>query len=281
MPALTTRNYTSLRADIAELLADARAEAEDVLAHALAVTYWHIGQRIHTDPALANSANSATSADRAALLRRLATDLAVDLRTLQRALAFHRAYDEPPASRLTWGHYRTLLTLPVAHRPHYEQLAVDDTLSVRALTLAIDAAHHEHSAVADPAAKPAAPARKLKRPTTAGYVYLAVLQKVIDADTVILDIDLGFRTHAHQRIRLAALDAAPVDTPGGKRAKRYLQGLLDKHPHIAVQTRAIDIYGRYIGHLFCAERKQPLARLYARGIHVNQRLVDRRHATPL
>lgn len=89
------------------------------------------------------------------------------------------------------------------------------------------------------------------------YRYRAVVTKVIDADTIIVDVDLGFRVWVRgERIRLAHIDAP--ETKGetkreGKAAGEFLRGLLlDKE--VIIQTiKARDgtdkrgKYGRYLG----------------------------------
>lgn len=61
------------------------------------------------------------------------------------------------------------------------------------------------------------------------YIYSAKAIRVIDADTLLLDIDLGFSTHGHLTVRLRGVDAPEVRTPEGLAAKAAVEAwLLDR-----------------------------------------------------
>ena len=53
------------------------------------------------------------------------------------------------------------------------------------------------------------------------YDYSAVLRRVIDGDTYVLDIDLGFHVWTTQHIRLAGIDCPEHTTPTGVLATRF------------------------------------------------------------
>jgi len=58
------------------------------------------------------------------------------------------------------------------------------------------------------------------------YEYWATVVRVHDGDTIVVDIDLGFRTWRHdQRLRLAGISARELARPGGSEARDYLQQL--------------------------------------------------------
>lgn len=50
------------------------------------------------------------------------------------------------------------------------------------------------------------------------WTYRATLIRVIDADTYVLDIDLGFCVHTRQHIRLLGLDCPEIGTAAGQEA---------------------------------------------------------------
>jgi len=65
------------------------------------------------------------------------------------------------------------------------------------------------------------------------YEYRAVVKRVIDGDSVVFDIDLGFKIFvSNMNVRLAGIDAAEVRTKDldekkkGIEAKEFLEGLL-------------------------------------------------------
>lgn len=59
------------------------------------------------------------------------------------------------------------------------------------------------------------------------YFFRAELNQVVDARTVALDIDLGFRVWLHKtQIRLSGIEALDKSTPEGQRAMEWLTGKL-------------------------------------------------------
>lgn len=61
---------------------------------------------------------------------------------------------------------------------------------------------------------------------TRDYVYDAVLHKIVDGDTVWLDVDLGGHVYARWRLRLLGYDSPSARTPEGRRAAVALSAFL-------------------------------------------------------
>lgn len=99
------------------------------------------------------------------------------------------------------------------------------------------------------------------------YQYRARLVRVVDADTVDLDLDLGFQLERRNgRYRLARIDAPEVNTEAGKAAKHVLLERLQAAASLLVVTSKADSFGRW------------LAEVYADGSNVNDWLVTTGHA---
>lgn len=103
------------------------------------------------------------------------------------------------------------------------------------------------------------------------YRYRAIVERVVDGDTVDLDVDLGFRTwKLRERFRLSEIDAP--ETRGETRnagiaAKAYLQELLPVGAEVDIETyKHPDHYGRW------------LARIIRDGKVINQMMVETGHA---
>jgi hypothetical protein len=47
---------------------------------------------------------------------------------------------------------------------------------------------------------------------------------------------------------------------------------------IVVQTRRIDIYGRYVGHVFLNHRESTIEHCYKKGIYLNNLLLEKKLA---
>jgi micrococcal nuclease len=83
--------------------------------------------------------------------------------------------------------------------------------------------------------------------------------KIVDGDTIDVDIDLGFSVSFTQRVRLAGIDTPESRTTDlkekalGLEVKEYLKNLLDSAEDIVIQTEKPDSsekYGRILGWLF-------------------------------
>jgi micrococcal nuclease len=83
--------------------------------------------------------------------------------------------------------------------------------------------------------------------------------KVVDGDTIDVDIDLGFNVSYTQRVRLAGIDTPESRTTDlkekalGLEVKEYLKHLLEDAEDIVIQTEKPDSsekYGRILGWLF-------------------------------
>lgn len=106
------------------------------------------------------------------------------------------------------------------------------------------------------------------------YTYTAIVERVIDADTLVVSIDLGFTVWLKdQHVRLAHLNAPELPTAAGKAALRYLLDLLGPGLPLQVTLQTIkdrqDKYGRYLG-VFVTQA----------GVNINEALVEAGHAVP-
>ncbi|VAW11448.1 hypothetical protein MNBD_BACTEROID05-961, partial [hydrothermal vent metagenome] len=114
----------------------------------------------------------------------------------------------------------------------------------------------------------------LKRPKDPMYLYKAKVERVIDGDTLLLHIDLGFGVLKVQRVRLAEIDTPEIKTEKGKEASRYVLEVLGKVDFVMVQTNKIDIYGRYVGHVFYSTETGDKEKIFLEGKYLNQELLD-------
>lgn len=110
------------------------------------------------------------------------------------------------------------------------------------------------------------------------YQYRAKILKVLDGDTVEIDLDLGFNiVLANQKVRLAGVDTPESRTanleekPRGLLSKKKLQGKLPVGSYAKIETQRPDSnddkFGRILG-IFIAED----------GTRVNQWLIDNNYA---
>ena len=249
MPDLVnTSEYKKLLADLRRIIREGKEEAERAATQALIESYWSIGQRI------AREKLNERAGYHNAILADLSADLDIDLRTLQRTVTFYRTYRRPPrVEGLSWAHYRVLMQLQdPGERAFYEDLAISDAISVKRLSAAIQGNHYL-SALEQPKGK----ALILPRPTDPSYLYTAEPRDVIDADTLLLDIDLGFEVIRRQRIR------------------RYVREQLAVARSIVIKTVKTDLHGRYVAHIFYAFNNRGIEHTFNKGRYLNQELVNK------
>lgn len=76
------------------------------------------------------------------------------------------------------------------------------------------------------------------------YDYNATVQRVIDGDTVVVNIDLGFGTWLHaQNMRLLGINAREKADQGGAEAKANLEEILPFGTAIVLTSVKADKYG--------------------------------------
>ena len=82
------------------------------------------------------------------------------------------------------------------------------------------------------------------------YTYRATCTKVIDGDTVELDVDLGFHTSITIRGRLHNVNAPELFTgtnrENGLKAKEYLETLVTGRPLVVTTYKDHTSFGRWI-----------------------------------
>ena len=102
------------------------------------------------------------------------------------------------------------------------------------------------------------------------------INKVVDGDTVDLDIDLGFGLTITQRVRLKGINAAETRTldlqekAKGLVAKEWLKNELSKQGEWSIQTFKEDKYVRILGTLHYSNDS----------ISVNQKMLNEGIANP-
>jgi micrococcal nuclease len=83
------------------------------------------------------------------------------------------------------------------------------------------------------------------------YQYVARLVRVIDADTVVLDLDLGFyQWRLNRSYRLARINAPEMNTPEGIAARAALIEHLATATAFLVSTSKADSFDRWIVELY-------------------------------
>ena len=82
------------------------------------------------------------------------------------------------------------------------------------------------------------------------YTYKAFVERVVDADTIWLIIDLGFSSWSRQKVRLRGIDAPELSTKEGIKAKQFVEAKLKEVEFVVVKTYKSDKYDRYLTDVF-------------------------------
>lgn len=82
------------------------------------------------------------------------------------------------------------------------------------------------------------------------FTYKALVERVVDGDTVWVNIDCGFGIWCRQKLRLRGIDAPELPTDQGIRAKQFVQDQLADCGFIIVKTYGSDKYDRYLADIF-------------------------------
>lgn len=109
------------------------------------------------------------------------------------------------------------------------------------------------------------------------YTYKAILIRVIDGDTVDLEIDLGFDLSIRQRLKLYGVgtpDSRSADTSTkqkGLEAKQRLTELLPRQFKITTILNKRGKYGRVLGIIHLTDKE-------GNDVNVNELMVNEGHA---
>lgn len=122
------------------------------------------------------------------------------------------------------------------------------------------------------------------------YTYTAKAIKVIDGDTVKLEVDPGFRLRFTDNFRLEGINAPELNQEGGLASKKYLEELLfDKiatspnslfegnvtlvPKELYIRTSKPEKYGRWLVTIWTGDTDD------SQDLSVNQNMIDQGHAT--
>jgi len=108
------------------------------------------------------------------------------------------------------------------------------------------------------------------------YTYVVYVQRVIDADTILVNIDCGFGIFHKENLRLRGINAPELKEIAGKRAANTVKNCLSKCSFVIVKTYKEDKYGRRLADVFFSDkrRKSTPDEVVLEGVFLNQKLLD-------
>ncbi|OGX24262.1 MAG: hypothetical protein A3D10_08735 [Omnitrophica WOR_2 bacterium RIFCSPHIGHO2_02_FULL_48_11] len=113
--------------------------------------------------------------------------------------------------------------------------------------------------------------KKIKATAKDLYTYQAVVEKVIDGDTMKVRMDLGYDDSCRQVLRLRGIDCPEMDTREGQAAKAFVQSYIKEAQMIIVRSSRSDKYDRYLADIFVPREGEE-------EIFLNNLLLEKRYA---
>ncbi len=104
------------------------------------------------------------------------------------------------------------------------------------------------------------------------YTYAAQVVRVIDGDTLWVEIDCGFDVWVKQKLRLRAIDCPELGTPVGQQARAFVEEALAASRVVVCTSRA-DKYDRYLADIFYGPATEGAPYILEKGEYLNRQLL--------
>lgn len=101
------------------------------------------------------------------------------------------------------------------------------------------------------------------------YNYKATVERVIDGDSIVLNIDLGFTVHWRSSCRLWGINSPELNSKDqairikALEAKQYLIDTLPVGSSLIINSKELDKYGR------------PLVEIFVNDININNEIINK------
>ncbi len=111
---------------------------------------------------------------------------------------------------------------------------------------------------------------------TPSYTYAATIDRIVDGDTLIVLVEVGFGIIMHDKLRLRGIDCPELGTPEGEKAKRYVTSLLPVGSAIVLKSHKTrtDTHGRFVADVFFKVNQNNNDEIIQSGVYLNQHLLD-------
>lgn len=108
-----------------------------------------------------------------------------------------------------------------------------------------------------------------------------MLEHVVDGDTLVVNIDLGFNVWTKARLRLRGINTPELKSRDSttqrhaQEAKKFVENQLGTVERIVVQTFQTDVYGRYVADVYYRPGEKDKEVIAVKGKFLNQELLDK------
>lgn len=115
------------------------------------------------------------------------------------------------------------------------------------------------------------------------FQYAATVLRVIDGDTLDVNVDLGFRVRFETQLRFKGLNTPETRGPSreaGLISKAYVEQAVPPGTLIIINTYKLEKYGRYLAEVLYAPGAKTRLEVLANARNLNQELLQRGLAVP-
>lgn len=104
--------------------------------------------------------------------------------------------------------------------------------------------------------------------------YQIKCQRIIDGDTIVACINMGFHCWSTQRLRFRGIDAPEMTCTLGQKAKAFVKQRLASSDYVIARTYRQEKYGRFLADIFYKPGSKDPGEVAQQGIFLNQELLD-------
>ena len=106
------------------------------------------------------------------------------------------------------------------------------------------------------------------------FTYAATLLRVVDGDTLVVELEVSPGVFIEQKLRLRGLDCPELKTSAGKAAKRFVDALVSRATAVVINTSKPDKYDRYLADVFLTTEAAAKGSGEAGEIFLNNHLLE-------
>ncbi len=271
---------TKILTKIKDILSVVDNSIEDESKLAMVKAFWEVGQL-----ALSYQAQTAQR------MEDIANDIDVHRAALQKYTQFYKTYPDgyTPVYHnrvVQWSMFVSVLPVhDKKAREFYLEEACRHSWDKYELIRRIKSGYYHELKEAGVSEK----SSSLKKKDQQLYRYAAQVIKVVDGDTLDLEIDVGFKIRQEHRVRLRGINCPEMSTPQGEEAKKFVvkelhkcavkkpsgKGQYASRPVVVVQTFKRGLYGRYIVDIYYLPGENNPEAVAQKGKLLNQVLLDK------
>ena len=116
------------------------------------------------------------------------------------------------------------------------------------------------------------------------YTYKATIVRIVDGDTIYVDVDLGFFLRQTMKVRLKGVNTPEtrgVSRPEGLKAKQFVIDTLADCPVVVINTSKIGKFGRYIADVLFLPGSDSPSEILKKGKNLSKLLLKKNMGLPV